>query len=230
MTQITYRNLHFPPSIVQQAVWMYARFNLSLRDVEELLAERGVEVSYETIRRWVDRFGPQVAKRLRQFRGARHPQWHLDEMYVSIGGTWMYLWRAIDQEGEVLDFLVQSKRNTRAALKLMRRLLKSQGIAPKTIVTDKWKAYAAAFRKLGLVGSHHQAKWKNNRIEGSHVRIRKRERTMQGFKSAGSAQRFLSIHAAFYNHFNTRRHLVSASEHRALRNLALTEWREVTAA
>ncbi|MFT6509751.1 MAG: transposase-like protein [Parvibaculaceae bacterium] len=108
-------------------------------------------------------------------------------MYVSIGGRWTYLWRAIDQEGE---FLVQSKRDTRAALKLMRRLLKSQGVAPKTIVTDKWKAYAAAFRKLGLVGRHHQAKWKNNRIEGSHVRIRKRERTMQGFRSPGSAQRF----------------------------------------
>ena len=230
MTQISYRNLHFPPSIVQRAVWMYVRFNLSLRDVEELLAERGIEVSYETIRRWVDRFGPQVAKRLRRSRGGPHPQWHLDEMYVSIGGRWMYLWRAIDQEGEVLDFLVQSRRDTQAALKLMRRLLKRNGIAPKTIVTDKWKAYAAAFRNLGLVGFHHQAKWKNNRIEGSHVRIRKRERTMQGFRSPGSAQRFLSIHAAFYNHFNTRRHLISASEHRALRNQALTSWREKAAA
>lgn len=126
-----------------------------------------------------------------------------DEMYVSIGGRWTYLWR---------------------------RLLKSQGVAPKTIVTDKWKAYAAAFRKLGLVGRHHQAKWKNNRIEGSHVRIRKRERTMQGFRSPGSAQRFLSIHAAFYNHFNTRRHLVSVSEHRARRGSAFDSWREIVAA
>jgi len=151
-------------------------------------------------------------------------------MYVSIGGRWIYLWRAIDQDGEVLDFLVQSKRDTRAALKLMRRLLKSQGIAPKTIITDKCKTYAAAFRKLGLVGQHHQAKWKNNRIEGSHVRIRKRERTMQGFRSAGSAQRFLSIHAAFYNHFNTRRHQITALEHRAKRNQALAFWREMIAA
>ncbi|MBO6544085.1 MAG: IS6 family transposase [Alphaproteobacteria bacterium] len=229
MTHISYRDLHFPSSIVQQAVWLYVRFNLSLRDVEELLADRGVEMSYETIRQWVDRFGPQIARRLRRVRGTPHPQWHLDEMYVSIGGRWMYLWRAIDQEGEVLDFLVQSRRDTRAALKLMRRLLKHQGIAPKTIVTDKWKAYAAAFCKLGLVGHHHQAKSKNNRIEGSHVRIRKREQTMQGFRSPGSAQRFLSIHAAFYNHFNTQRHLISASEHRALRNQALTSWREMIA-
>jgi len=229
MTQISYRNLHFPPSIVQQSVWLYVRFNLSLREVEELLAERGVEVSYETIRRWVAHFGPQIAKRLRRLRGAPHPQWHLDEMYVSIGGRWMYLWRAIDQDGEVLDFLVQPKRDTRAALKLMRRLLKQQGIAPKTIVTDRWKAYAAAFRKLGLVGQHHQAKWKNNRIEGSHVRIRKREWAMQGFRSPGSAQRFLSIHAAFYNHFNTRRHLVSAIEHHTKRNQAFALWREMMA-
>jgi len=201
-----------------------------LRDVEELLAERGVEVSYETIRRWVSRFGPQMANRIRRTRSTLHPQWHLDEMYVSVGGRRMYLWRAIDQEGEVLDFLVQSKRDTRAALKLMRRLLKRQGIAPKTIITDKWKAYTAAFRKLGLAGQHHQAKWKNNRIEGSHVRIRKREQTMQGFRSAGSAQRFLSIHAAFYNHFNTRRHLVSAGEHRTKRRQAFELWRDMTAA
>jgi putative transposase len=230
MTQISYRNLHFPPSIVKQAVWMYVRFNLSLRDVEELLAERVVEVAYETIRRWVARFGPQMAKRMRRTRNTPPPRWHLDEMYISIGGRWMYSWCAIDQEGKVLDFWVHPKRDTRAALKFMRRLLKSQGVAPKTIVTDKWKAYAAAFRKLGLAARHHQAKWKNNRIEGSHVRVRKRERTMQGFRSPGSAQRFLSIHAAFYNHFNTRRHQVSASEQRARRGLAFDSWREMVAA
>lgn len=198
--------------------------------MEELLAERGVEVSYETIRRWVARFGPRMAKRMRRTRSAPHSQRHLDEMYASIGGRWMYLWRAIDQEGEVLDFLVQSKRDTRAALKLMRRLIKHHGIAPKTIVTDKWKAYDAAFRKLGLVGHHHQAKWKNNRIECSHVRIPKRERMMQGFRSPGSAQRFLSIHAAFYNHFNTCRHLVPAAEYRIRRNQTLRAWREMAVA
>ncbi len=226
MKAISYRNRHFPPSIIQRAVWLYTRFNLSLRDVEELLAERGVQVSYETIRRWVMKFGPEVARRLSCDRPRPHPLWHLDEMYVSIGGRWMYLWRAIDQNGEVLDVLVQAKRDKRAALKLMRKLLKKYGLAPRTIVTDKWRAYAAAIRHLGLMAWHHQAKWKNNRIEGSHVRIRRRERAMQGFRSPGSAQRFLSIHAAVYNHFTTRRHLISAAEHRKLRDRAFLDWRE----
>jgi len=137
MNEVSYRNLYFSPSIVQQAVWLHVGFNLSLRDVKEFLAERGIEVSYETIRRWVDRFGLQIAKRLRRVRGAPYPQWHLDEMYVSIGGRWMYLWHLIDQEGEALDFLVQSMRDTRAALKLMHRMPKHQSIAPKIIVTDK---------------------------------------------------------------------------------------------
>ncbi len=171
MNAISYRNLHFPPSIIQRAVWLYARFNLSLRDVEELMAKRGVEVSYETIRRWVKRFGPQIARRLRSGRPRAHPHWHLDEMYVSIGGRWMYLWRAIDQDGEVLDYLVSAKRDKKAALKLMRKLLKKYGFAPRTIVTDNWRAYATAFRELGLTAWHHWAKWKNSRIEGSRVRI-----------------------------------------------------------
>ncbi len=230
MNAISYRNLHFPPSIIQRAIWLYTRFNLSFRDVEELLAERGVEVSYETVRRWVIRFGPLFSRRLRCDRPRAHPQWHLDEMYVSIGGRWMYLWRAIDQEDEVLDVLVQARRDKRAALKLMRKLLKKHGFAPRTIVTDKWRAYAAAFRDLGLNAWHHHAKWKNNRIEGSHVRIRRRERAMQGFRSPGSAQRFLSIHAAVYNHFTTRRHLISAAEHRHRRDQAFTAWRTAACA
>ncbi|NIA72108.1 IS6 family transposase [Pelagibius litoralis] len=225
MDAISYRNHHYPASIVQRSVWLYARFNLSLRDVEELMAERGMVVSYETVRRWVARFGPQIAKRLRGTRPRVHPQWHLDEVYVSIGGRWVYLWRAIDHEGEVLDVLVQSKRDKKTALKLMRKLLKKTGLMPKTIVTDKWRAYAAAFRDLGLTAWHHQAKWKNNRIEGSHVRIRRRERSMQRFRSPGSAQRFLSTHAAVYNTFAARRHLVSAAEHRYRWDQAFTAWR-----
>ena len=145
MNEICYRNLHFPPSIIQRAVWLYSRFNLSLRDVEELLAERGVQVSYETIQRWMMKFGPEVARRLNCDRPRPHPLWHLDEMYVSIGGRWMYLWRAVDQNGKVLDVLVQAKRDKWAALKLMRKLLKKHGFVPRTLVTDKWRAYGAAF-------------------------------------------------------------------------------------
>jgi transposase-like protein len=211
-------------------VWLYCRFTLSLRDVEDLMAERGVEVSYETIRRWVARFGPEIARELRRQRPRAHPQWHLDEMFVSIGGRRMYLWRAVDQNGEVLDVLVQAKRDKQAACRLLRKLLKKHACAPRTIVTDKLKSYAAAIRKIGLTGTHHQAKWKNNRIEGSHVPIRLRERKMQGFRTPGSTQRFLSIHAAFYNHFNTRRHLMPASEHRTLRTEAFKAWGEVVGA
>ncbi len=230
MSTISYRNLHFPSSIIQRAVWLYARFNLSLRDVEELMAERGVEVSYETVRRWVKRFGPPIVRGLRRGCPRAHPQWHFDEMYVAIGGRWMNLWRAIDQNGEVLDILVQARRDKRAALKPMRKLLKKHGFAPRTLVTDKWQAYGAAFRELGLSVWHHQAKWKNNRIEGSHVRVRRRERAMQGFRSPGSAQRFLSIHTAVYNYFTTRRHLRSAVEHRHRRNQAFTKWRTAACA
>ncbi len=226
MTAISYRYCHFPPVIVQRAVWLYARFTLSFRDVEELLAERGIQVSYESIRRWVARFGPQIAHRLRHHRPRPHSQWHLDEMFVSMDGKRMYLWRAIDQNGEILDLLVQAKRDKRAALKLMRKLMKKSGFAPRTIVTDKLRSYAAAFRDLGLTARHHQARWKNNRIEGSHVYVRRRERRMQGFRSPGAAQRFLSLHAATYNAFNTRRHFITASEHRKRRDQAFTIWRE----
>ncbi len=225
MSTISYRYRHFPRDIVQPAVCFYVRFTLSYRDVEDLLAERGAAVSYETVRRWVSKFGPCIARRLGRSRPKAHPLWHLDEMFVSIGGRRMYLWRAVDQNGEVLDVLVQAKRDKHAALKLMRKLLKKQGFAPRTLVTDRWRAYAAAFHDLGLTGWHHQAKWKNNRIESAHVPVRRRERKMQKFRSPGSAQRFLSIHAAVYNTFNTRRHLVPAAEHREGRDRAFDLWR-----
>ena len=229
MPPISYRYCHFPPAIIQHSVWLYARFSLSSRDVEDLLAERGIDVSYETIRRWVAKFGPQIAQRLRHHRRPAHSQWHLDEMFVSIGGKRMYLWRAIDQNGEILDVLVQAKCNKHAALRLMRKLLKKSGRAPLVLVTDKLKSYAAAFRDLGLSSRHHQARWKNNRIEGSHVYVRRRERRMQGFRSPGAAQRFLSLHAATYNAFNTRRHFITATEHRKHRkhrDQAFMIWRE----
>ena len=227
---ISYRYRHFPGPIIEHAVWSYCRFTLSLRDVEDLLAERGIEVSYETIRRWVARFGPEIARDLRRRRPRAHPQWHLDEMFVSIGERRMYLWRAVDQNGEVLDVLVQAKRNKQAARRLLRKLLRKQALAPRTIVTDKLQSYAAAIRELGLTGTHHQAKWKNNRIEGSHVPIRLRERKTQGFRTPDSTQRFVSIHATLCNHFNTRRHLIPANEHRELRTQAYKAWGEVASA
>ncbi len=227
MTAISYRYCHVPPDVIQHAVWLYWRFTSSFRDVEDILAERGVEVSYETLRRWVAGFGPQIARHLRRHRPVAHPQWHLDEMFVSIGGRWMHLWRAVDQDGAALDVLVQARRGRRAATKPMRKLLEKRSLAPRTLVTDKSRAYAAAVRELGLTARHHRAKWKNNRIESAHVPIRRRERKMQRFRSPGSAQRFLSVHAAIYNTFNTRRYSISANEHRERRKEAIRRWHDV---
>src|SRR5437773_4462208 len=156
MTLLSYRRRRFPPPIIQQAIWLYLRFTLSYRDVEELLAERGLDVSYETVRRWVLKFGPLIARKLRRGRPRPSARWHLDEMVVRIAGKRMYLWRAVDHEGEVLDMLVQRRRDTQAALRLMRKLLKKQGFAPKLLVTDKLRSYACAFRCLRLACPHEQ--------------------------------------------------------------------------
>ena len=205
---------------------MYLRFTLSFRDVEELLAERGIVVTYESIRRWVLNFGPAIARRLRARRPKPHGRWHLDEMFVRVGGKQMYLWRAVDAEGEVLDILVQPKRDTKAARKLMRKLLKRQGMVPDEWVTDKNPAYGAALRELKLTRiPHTRRKRANNRAESSHVPVRRRERKLQGFKSPRSAQRFLSMHAATYNVFTVPRHLVSARIYRLFRAEAFGAWR-----
>ena len=230
MKKFSYKGYRFPPEIIQQAIWLYLRFTLSLRDVEDLLAERGIAVSYEAIRRWVNYFGPKIAMDLRTRRPKPHTVWHLDEMYLKIGGRMVYLWRAVDAEGEVLDVLVQSRRNKRAALKLMRKLLKKYGFVPDKLVTDELRSYAAAASDLGIAKRHERGRWRNNRAENSHQPTRRRERKMQGFKSAGSAQRFLSIHAATYNIFNVQRHLTSARTHRAFRASAMQTWREVVVA
>ncbi len=222
MNKIIYRGYRFPPEIIQRAVWLYYRFTLSLRDVEELLAERGIEATHETIRQWGIQFGPVIARDLRSPASAT--RWHMDEMFVSIGGKRMYLWRAVDHEGEVLDCVVQSRRNKRAATKLMRKLLKKYGFVPTTIVTDHLAAYAAAMSDLRVSVRQERGKRKDNRAESSHVPIRRRERKMQGFGSPGSAQRFLSIHASIYNNFNTGRHLISAANHRQLRSEAFAAW------
>jgi transposase-like protein len=197
-------------TIIQHAIWLYLRFTLSYRDVEELLAERGLE-AYETVRRWVLKFGPGFARRLRRSRPRPSDRWHLDEMVVRIAGKRMYLWRAVDHEGEALDMLVQRRRDQRAALRLMRKLLRKQGFAPKLLVTDKLGSYGSAFRHLRLACPHEQGIRKNNRAENSHQAVRRRERKMQRFKTAGSAQRFLTMHAAVHNTFNLQRHLISRS-------------------
>ena len=229
MKKISYRGYRFPPEIIQQAIWLYLRFTLSLRDVEDLLAERGIMVSYETVRRWVNHFGPLIAADLRKRRPKPHTTWHLDEVYLKIAGRMVYLWRAVDAEGEVLDVLVQSRRNKRAALKLTRKLLKKYGFVPDKLVTDDLRSYAAAASDLGIARRHERGQWRNNRAENSHQPTRRREYKMHGFKCPGSAQRFLSTHAATYNTFNVQRHLISARTHRAFRASAMNRWREAVA-
>src|SRR5882672_6760715 len=190
MDQLSYCRHRFPPAVIQHAIWLYLRFTLSYRDVEDLLAERGLEVSYETVRRWVLKFGPVIARQLRRRRPRPSDRWHLDEMVVRIAGKRMYLWRAVDHEGEVLDMLVQRRRDSRAALRLMRKLLKKQGFAPKLLVTDKLRSYASAFRRFRLTCPHQQGLTMNNRAENSRQAVRRRERKMQRFKSARSARQW----------------------------------------
>ncbi len=228
--KISYAGYRFPPEIIQQTIWLYLRFTLSVRDVEDMLAERGVTVSYETVRRWVNHFGPMVAAELRKRRPKPHMTWHLDEVYPKIDGRMVYLWRALDAEGEVLDVLVQSKPNKHAALKLMRKLLKKYAFVPERLITDDLRSYGAAACDLGLENRHERGRWKNNRAENSRQPTRQRERKMQRFKNAGSAQKFFSMHAAVYNTFDVLRHLTSAQTHRKPRAVAMSTWREAVAA
>src|SRR5450631_860680 len=168
MTKISYSGYRFPPEIIHQAIWLYLRFTLSFRDVEDLSAERGIAVSYETIRRWVNHFGPMIAADLRKRRPRPCTTWHLDEVYLKIAGRMVYLWRAVDAEGEVLDVLVQSKRNKHAALKLMRKLLKKYGFVPDRLITDDLRSYGAGAHDLGIERHPERGRWKNNRVENSH--------------------------------------------------------------
>jgi putative transposase len=231
MVPISFKRHRFPPDVIRYAVWLYFRFTLSVRDIEELLAQRGIEVSREAIRCWVIKFGPLIAANLRRRRCAPTGRWHLDEMVVKIGGRRMWLWRAVDDEGEVLDMLVQRRRSKKAALRLIRKLLRNQGIHPETIVTDKLASYRAALRDLGLTGRHRAGGMRaNNRAENSHLVIRRRERKQQKFKSQGSAQRFLASHAAVYNTFNTQTHLVRRTALRTLRAAAHAAWAAATQA
>ena len=230
MKPVSFARYRFPADIIRQAGWLYFRFTLSFRDVEDLMAQRGIEVSYETIRMWTQKFGRLFAHNLRKSRPAPSARWHLDEMVVRIRGERMFLWRAVDDEGEVLDMLVQKRRNKAAALRLLRKLLKNQGVHPETIVTDGLASYPAAARELACKDRHRVGRLRdNNRAENSHLSIRRRERKQQRFKSQGSAQRFLATHAAVYNTFNVQRHLISRRTLRHLRGNAMTTWMAATA-
>ena len=231
MQPISYKRHRFPPDTIRLAVWLNFRFTTSLRDVEEMLAERGIDVSYETVRCWANKFGPAIAANIRRSRPRADTTWHLDEMVVKIRGQRMFMWRAVDKEGEVLDVLVQKRRNKAAALKLLRKLLKNQGATPDSIVTDGLKSYPAAMKLLGCIGRHQPGRLRdNNRVENSHLPVRRRERKMQRFKSQGQAQRFVSTHSAIYNTFNIQRHLVSRNTMRQFRSAAMAEWNAASAA
>ena len=229
MKHISYKRHRFPPEIIRHAVWLYARFSLSYRDIADLLAERGLDISYETTRRWFLKFGSGFARKLRSKRTTPSDDWHLDEMVVLIRGKKYWLWREVDNQGEVLEFLVQSKRNAKAAKKLMFKLLKRQGFLPTKLITDKLRSYRVAFKDLGLTTEHRDDKRSNNRAENSHQPVRRRERKMQKFKSPGSAQRFLNIHAATYNTFYFQRHLINRPTLKQYRAEAFSIWEEASA-
>ena len=230
MARLSFKRHRHRPSIIRQAVWLYYRFSLSLRDVEEILAERGVDASYETIRCWCLKFGRQIAGNLKRHRPAPSPRWHLDEMVSRIGGRHMYLWRAVDDEGEVLGTSVRRRRDAATATSFLQKLLLDQPVVPESIVTDGLKSYVSAIDALGLKGIHHPGRLReNNRVENSHLPIRKRERHMQQFKSQASAQRFLTVHGAVYNTFYTQRHLASRKSMKVLRGAAHQAWREAVA-
>ena len=230
MHNISFKRHRFPPEIIRHSVWLYARFTLSYRDVEDLLAERGLDISYETVRRWFLKFGQPIVRNLRRRRPTPSDTWHLDEMAIVIRRKRHWLWRTVDNEGEVLDFLVQPKRDAKAAKKFVRKLLKKQGWAPTRMVTDKLRSYHVAFRSIGLTAEHIDNKRSNNRAENSHQPVRRRERKMQRFKPPASAQRFLNIHSAVTNTFTVQRHLLNRSRFKILRTEAFDVWESASAA
>jgi putative transposase len=220
----TYRNHRFPIEIVARAVWLYFRFNVSLREVEEMMLERGVTVSYETIRRWCRKHGADHARRLHRKASSPNDVWYLDEVVVRINGKRCWLWRAVDQDGYILDEIIQTRRNTKAAKRLLVRLLKKQGMTPKRLITDKLRSYKAAVRQVMPGVEHRSHKGLNNRAENSHLPFRKRERTRQGFRSIGSLQQFVSIFSAVRNLFAPPRSIRSAAQIRDHRRQAIAEW------
>ena len=223
----TYKRHRFPPDIISYAVWLYHRFDLSHRDIEDLLAERGITVSYETIRLWCIKFGAKHARRMKRKHRGYGDTFYIDEVFVRINGKQHYLWRAVDQDGEVVDVYLQGKRDGVAAKRFFKRLLRSHGSEPRRIVTDKLRSYGVAHRELMPDVIHDTSQYANNRAEQSHEATRIRERGMKKFKSVRQAQRFLSAHAVVSNLFNLGRHLVRAQHYRDLRMRAFTVWNRV---
>jgi len=220
-----YRRHRFPVKIIAHAVWLYFRFPLSRRAVEDLLAARGIIVSHQTVRLWAEKFGRHFANDIRQRSSGRlGGKWHLDEAVVSIGGEKHWLWRAVDQDGFVLEVLVQSRRNAKAAKRLMRKLLKGQGRVPRVMITDKLLSYDAAKKDIMPGVEHRSHKGLNNRVANSHQPIRRRERIMKRFKSGRHLQRFVSIHDPIANLFHIPRHDIASSHHRELRTAAMDLW------
>ena len=225
-----YMRHRFPPEIISHAVWLYFRFSLSFRDVEDLLAERGVIVTHETIRQWSVKFGAQYSRRLKRRQGRLGDTWYLDEVFVRINGQLQYLWRAVDQDGDVIDILVQPRRDGPAAKRFFQRLLKSQRKQPLRFVTDKLGSYRVAHREVMPLVTHDTTQYANNRAEVSHQPTRQRERQMRRFKSPNQAQRFLHIHGVVQNLFRVGRHLLRSANHRILRARSFAVWTAVTAA
>jgi putative transposase len=224
-----FRYFKTSPVIIRLAVMMYVRFPLSLRQVEDLLHERGIDISHETVRAWWDRFGPMFAAEIRKRRVQQHRsfscwRWHLDEVFVRINGETFYLWRAVDHEGEVLEAYVTRKRDRKAALRFLRKTMKRYG-HPEVIVTDRLRSYRAAMRVIGNAERQETGRWLNNRAENSHQPFRRRERAMAKFRSPKSLQKFASIQSSVQNHFNQERHLYSREIFKLNRSTALAEWR-----
>jgi putative transposase len=226
----SYQRHRFPSEIISHAIWLYHRFCLSFREVEELLAERGITVTYETIRQWCQKFGSAYARKLKKRQGRLGDTWYLDEVFITIQGEQQYLWRAVDQDGDTIDILVQRRRNQRAAERFFRRILKGQGGEPRWLVTDKLRSYDAAHRTVMPTVSHINHVYANNRAEVSHQPTRQQEYHMRGFSSATQAQRFLTLHGLTQNIFRLGHHLMQVVNYRILRTQAFQVWKEAVCA
>jgi putative transposase len=228
-----FRYFDSSPEVIRLVVMMYVKYPLSLRNVEDLLAERGIDICHETVRLWWNRFGPMFAaeirkKRVDRMRAYTHWRWHLDEVYVKINGEMHYLWRAVDHEGEVLESFASKTKDKAAALKFIKRAMKRHG-NPRSIVTDHLRSYGAALDEIGNADRREVGRWLNNRAENSHQPFRRRERAMLRFRRMKTLQKFASVHGTVHNHFNQERHLTDRQTYKANRSAALAEWKSLIA-